>query len=216
MKRTAHRLFVLISAFFLAGCLPSALLPVMTAGTVYQGYESVSALKNVQGKDCFLKGYQKAFISADVQPRKENASAMNTAMERAYSRTVNAMARELGLELVCRPYDSSEVARAPDALIIQVEELKSSLLGKLASGGKMKISVKYIDRKTARCLDEEVFKISKDYQDVVGVVSLSSMLKMSGEKGGSISTAGVIRALMENRNKYPVLTARERELLSKG
>lgn len=218
MKRIALTAFLVLSALSLTGCLPTALLPIMTAGSVYQGYETISALKNVKDKAPVFKQYTSAFVLADVQPKKEDSAKMNAAMESAYSRTVNEMARELGLALVCRPYNRSEVSHTSDALIIQVEEKKSSLLEKLASGGKMNISLKFIDKKTARCLDEENYRISRDYQDVVGVVSFSSMLKMKGEgdNADKMSSFDILKSIKENRNKYPIVTAQERDLFSKG
>lgn len=211
MKRTALTAVIFFSAVFLNGCVPSALLPVMTAGSVYQGYESISALKNVKAKEPVFKRYRNAFVLADVQPKKGDSSKMNAAIERAYSRTINEMAREMGLDLVCQPYDESAVSANPDALIIQVEEIKSTLLGKLASGGKINISAKFIDKKTARCLDEENYKVSKNYHQVLGVISISSMLKMNGNNK---TNSGILKRIMENRNKYPIVTAREKDLLS--
>jgi len=210
MKRTDFAALLFFSAVFLNGCMPSALLPVMTAGSVYQGYESIAALKNVKDKKPVFKKYRNAFVLVDVQPKTRDSVKMNAAMERAYSRTISEMAREMGMDLVCRPYDTSDFSDKPDALIIQVEEVKSSLLGKLASGGKMKISVKFIDKKSARCLDEENYNVSKNYHDVLGVISFSSMLKMNGD---NTTNSAIFKNIMENREKYPIVTARERELL---
>jgi hypothetical protein len=211
MKRTALAALLFFSVVYLNGCLPNALFPLMTAGSVYQGYASISALKNVKGKEPVFKKYRNAFVLVDVQPQRGDSAKMNAAMEGAYSRTISEMAREMGLDLVCRPYETSEVSDEPDALVIQVEEVKSSLLEKLASGGKMNISAKFIDKKTARCLDEENYNVSKSYYDVLGVISFSSLLKMNGD---NTTNSGIFKSIMENRKKYPIVTAKERALFS--
>lgn len=212
MKRTVLSALLFFS-ISLNGCVLSVLMPVMTAGSVYQGYESISAIKNVKDKEPVFEKYRNVLVLVDVQPKTGEAAKMNAAMERAYSRTINEMAGELGLNFVCRPYDEAEVSDNQDALVIQIEELKSSLLEKLASGGKINISAKFIDKKTARCLKEENYRISKSYQEVLGVISFGSMVKMNGKKK---SNADIMKSIIENRNKYPIMTAQEKSILSQG
>ncbi len=218
MKKMALILLI-IPTLLLNGCiLPGALLSLFTARSVYQGYESFSSLKDIKGKLPIFKDYRDAFVLIESQPRKYSPAEVNTAMQSTYSRTVNEMARELGLDLFCRPYNGPEVSNTQDALIIQVEEVKPSLFGKIVSGEKIHASVKFIDRRTAKCLDEETFNSSSTYKDLIGMVSFSTMLKMTENKydAKKQTTPQILKSLMENRDKYPIMTAQEKSILSQG
>ena len=155
-----------ISVFVLNGCLIEAFYvcsTLLTAKSAYNGYETITSLKSIKEGPPIFREYQVAYISIDVQPRKENSESVNHIMENVYCRTANAMSRESGSKLTFRPYDGEQVAACADALIIQVKENKPSMIGKIMSGDKIHASVKYIDKKSVRSVCEERYDIARDY-----------------------------------------------------
>jgi hypothetical protein len=209
-----------ISVFVLNGCLIEAFYvcsTLLTAKSAYNGYETITSLKSIKEGPPIFREYQVAYISIDVQPRKENSESVNHIMENVYCRTANAMSRESGSKLTFRPYDGEQVAACADALIIQVKENKPSMIGKIMSGDKIHASVKYIDKKSVRSVCEERYDIARDYQEMIGLMSMSAMLKMSKPTDvDQNSWIAVIKKLQDHQKKYPIVTAEEKEILSKG
>ncbi|MFB3925867.1 MAG: hypothetical protein ACE14T_07405 [Syntrophales bacterium] len=221
MKNAVFVILAVVSVFSINGCFAEALVAVqavLTAKSVYQGYEDVtSSRKNVQDTTPVFNRYRVAFISVDVQPKKANPEDVNKTIVAVYCRTVNDMARKFGLNTICLAYDEKEVASRSDALVIQVEEIKPNLLGRMISGGKLYASVKYIDKKSAKFLSEEKYELARDYREMVRVAANSAMVKMCVSVGcGQKSSAEIARKRKGLGSEYPIITVKEKEILSEG
>ncbi len=229
MMKRISLLVVLPVAFLLGGCSALQIAQgAMNARSAYQGYEAASMMKTVKDKTPVFKSYQAAYVSVEVQPRKGSADQVGNAMAKAYSRSINGMAKELGLPVICKPYGQAEVEAAPDALIIQITEVRPSTIGTVMSGENIHATVKYIDKKSARLLVEEEYNPLKGYDAMVGIMSSSAMVKMMGNgpataDGSKPSEAEqkawaekVNKFVKEDSSKYPLLTPEERVLLAKG
>jgi hypothetical protein len=222
----------LLACIVLSGCqITQALQAVQSVNNArsgYQAYEAFSMAKSVKDKTPVFKDYRLAFVSADVQPRNNNADEVNKAMAEAYSRTINDMAKELGLSVVCKPYSQAEVETVPDALIIQIQEVKLSTVGKVMSGENIHATAKYIDKKSAKILVEEEFNPLKSYDAMIGIMSSSAMVKMLGNgpttADGSKPSETEQKAwgekakkfINEKSSKYPIITPEEKLILAKG
>lgn len=216
----------------LQGCGALGLIQaVQTANSVrsgYQGYESVSMMKSVKDKTPVFKDYQVAYVSVDVQPRKVDSAVMDNAMAEAYSRSITDMAKELGLNVICKPYNQSEVEATSDALVIQVAEVNTAGVTRVMSGENIHAAVKYIDKKSAKILAEEDYKPLQGYGNFIGIMTSSAMVKMMGNgprtaDGSAPSEADqkawadkVTKFANETSNKYPILTDEEKEMFSQG
>ncbi len=194
----------------------------------YQGYEALSMMKSIKDKTPVFKDYQIAFVSVEVKPRKADANAMDKAMAEAYSRSISDMAKELGLNVVCKPYVQAEVEATPDALVIQVEEVATSTLTTVMSGENIHATVKYIDKKSAKLLVEEEYKPLKGYGNMIGIMTASAMIKMMGNGPAATNGAAASEAeqkawankvsnfASEKSKKYPILTDEEKTLFAQG
>ena len=216
---------VVFFALLLSGCGAVQLVQsAVNARAAYQGYEAYSMMKTIKDKTPVFKSYQIVFVSVDVQPRKAGTAEVNAAMMDVYSRSINDMAKELGLAISCKPYSQAEVEAASDALIIQVAEVKTSKVGAIMSGENIHAKVTYIDKKSARALVEEEYNPLKNYEAMIGIMSSSAMVKMmnNGVKESASDAEKkqwqdtVMKFVKEGSKKYPIVTSEEKKVLAKG
>ena len=221
MKKFGLLGLTLFAVLFLNGCLYETYWVVstaLTAKTAYNGYETISAMKNLKDKAPLMVHYEQAYVSMNVQPRKEKPDYVDYVSEQVYSRTINAMADEAGVRLICTPYKNAAIQNSPDAVIIQVEEKKPSFWGKIMSGHKIHARVTYIDKKTSKSLAEEDYDgVAGNYEDMIAIMTKAAFGKISGlteSQQGSWTAA--IKGLADHKQRYPIITAAEKEVLQKG
>lgn len=220
MKTTARIIAAGMIFMAVTGCFMETLWVASTAlsvKTAYNGYETLSSMKDVKDGSPAFKDYRKALVSVDVQPRKDNSEVVNRMVEKIYSRTLNDMARQYGLSLQCEPYSRKGLAESDDALVIQVREKKPSFWGKIMSGEKIHASIKYVDKKTAKVISEQNYKIARDYEAMIRLMTASALLRLgASENGRNPSWGAAAEKIVTQDKNYPNLTDEERAVLSRG
>lgn len=222
-----YLVWIVVLSLGLSGCLTTAVQTVqgiqsMRAG--YQGYETFSMVKKIKDKTPVFKEYNVAFIDVEIQPRKGDAGQIASAIKEAYSRSITDMAKDLNMPVVCKPYDMVAVGEAQDALIIQIEEVKTGAITSFMSGENLHVRARYIDKKTAKVLTEEEHKPLKSYGHMLHTLTVSAMMKLIGpgpdEKASETEkkewSAKIQDFFNNNSAKYPVVTAEEKKVLGEG
>jgi hypothetical protein len=220
MKTIARIIAVVMIFMAVTGCFMETLWVASTAlsvKTAYNGYETLSSMKDVKDRSPAFHDYRKALVSVDVQPRKDNPEVVNRMVEKIYSRTLNDMVRQYGLSLQCEPYSRKGLDESDDALVIQVGEKKPSFWGKIMSGEKIHASIKYIDKKTAKVICEQNYKIARDYEAMIRLMTASALLRLgASENGRNPSWGATAEKIITQDKNYPNLTDEERAVLSRG
>lgn len=218
MKTIARIIAAVITFIVLNGCFMEILWVASTAlsaKTAYNGYETLSSMKDVKDGSPAFNNYRRTFVSVDVQPRKDSPEVVNRMVETVYSRTLNDMARQHGLDLECKPYTQEALAASDNALVIQVREDKPSFWGRVMSGEKIHASVRYIDKKNAKVITEQNYNISRDYEAMIRLMATSAFLKLSSS-GRDPSWATTAGKFIKQDVDYPKLTEEEKNVLSRG
>lgn len=220
MKTTAWMIAALIVFSTVTGCFMETLWVASTAlsvKTAYNGYETLSSMKDVKDGCPAFGNYGKIFVSADVQPRRDDPELVNRTVEEVYSRTLNGMARQHGLSMQCEPYSRKGLAESGDALVIQVREKKPSFWGKIMSGEKIHASIRYVDKITAKVIAEQDCKAARDYEAMIRLMAASALLKIGALKNGrNPSWSATLEEVVKQDKNLQNLTDEERAVLSRG
>ncbi len=214
MKKTILAALVLYGLMFLNGCAPLMIASsALTAKSAYEGYETVTSIKNVNEKSPALGDYQNVFISFDVQPRNGKREELNRLLESIYVRNIKEIAAGNGWKVNCKAHDLRMLASGKDALIIQVREQKPSFWNRLVSGDKVHTSIDYIDRKSSMVIIGQA-DVSKNYEELMRRLVLAAVAKLNPGKNNRTAWSAAVAYFRDHDQS--LMTEQERLILRKG